>query len=203
MNDTPTTNRDHAFQHKVDLSTFDNHWYDPGGSFLKRGLWYVVNILFFMNPLFPFSGAKSSILRWFGATVGTGLVIKPSVNIKYPWRLRIGDHCWIGEKVWIDNLADVTLGDNVCLSQGAMLLTGNHNYKTISFDLMIGDIHLKEGSWVGAQSTVCPGVTLNTHAILSVGSVATKDLEPYTVYAGVPCERVRTRSMTSVDPNKE
>lgn len=188
---------------KADLSAFDNSWYQPGGTFFKRGIWYLFNILFFLNPLFPFSGAKSAILRWFGAKVGKGVIIKPSVNIKYPWRLTIGDHSWIGEKVWIDNLADVSLGDNVCLSQGAMLLTGNHNYKRPAFDLMIGEIHLKDGSWVGAQATVCPGVTLENHAILSVGSVATYDLEAYSIYAGVPCKKVRDRKITeTVTPAK-
>lgn len=188
-----STHTDQTTTGKADLSAFDNSWYQPGGSIVKRGVWYLFNILFFLNPLFPFSGAKATILRWFGAKIGTGVVIKPSVNIKYPWRLTIGDHCWIGEKVWIDNLADITLGDNVCLSQGAMLLTGNHNYKLPAFDLMIGEIQLENGSWVGAQSTVCPGVTLKSHAILSVGSVATSDLEAYGIYAGVPCTKIRDR----------
>lgn len=182
---------------KVDLSAFDNSWYQPGGSFSRRAIWYIFNILFFLNPLFPFSGAKCAILRWFGAKVGKGVIIKPSVNIKYPWRLTIGDHCWIGEKVWIDNLSDVSLGDNVCLSQGAMLLTGNHNYKRPAFDLMIGDIHLEEGSWIGAQTTVCPGVRVGSHAILSVGSVATSDLEAYTIYQGIPCQAIRKRTIDS------
>lgn len=196
MNNSPSyTEQTH--NGKADLSAFDNSWYLPGGSFLKRGFWYLCNILFFLNPLFPFSGVKSSLLRWFGAKVGKGVIIKPSVNIKYPWRLTIGDHCWIGEKVWIDNLADITLGDNVCLSQGAMLLTGNHNYKQPAFDLMIGEIHLKDGSWIGAQSTVCPGVTVGSHAILSVGSVATYELEAYSIYAGVPCKKVRDRKINA------
>ena len=56
-------------------------------------------------------------MRLFGASVGKGVIINPRVNIKYPWKLVIGSNVWIGEKVWIDNLADVTIGDNVCLSQ--------------------------------------------------------------------------------------
>ncbi len=177
------------------LDQFDNSWYQPGGSTFKRLLWYLVNTIFFINPLNPLSSLKVALLRAFGAKVGRGVIIKPGVNIKYPWRLSVGDHCWIGERVWIDNLADVTLEDHVCLSQGAMLLTGNHNYKTPSFDLMIGEIILKSGSWVGARSTVCPGVTLQSHAILSVGSVATSDLDPYGIYQGVPAERVRERNL--------
>jgi putative colanic acid biosynthesis acetyltransferase WcaF len=127
--------------------------------------------------------------------VGKGVVIKPAVSIKYPWKLEIGDHVWIGEKVWIDNLAKVRIDNNACISQGAMLLTGNHNYKKSTFDLLVGEIVLQEGAWVGAQSVVCPGVTCCSHSVLSVGSVAVSDLEPYSIYQGNPAVKVRARAI--------
>ena len=129
----------------------------------------------------------------FGAKVGHGVVIKPSANIKYPWFLEIGDHCWIGEGVWIDNLAWVRLGSHVCISQGAMLLTGNHDYKKSTFDLITKEITIENGCWIGAKSIVCPGVTCKSHAVLSVGSVATQDLSAYTIYQGNPASEVRKR----------
>ena len=177
---------------KTQLSKYDNDWYNPGSRF-KILSWYFINVLFFMNPLNPLSGLKCFLLRVFGAKIGKGVRINPSVNIKYPWLLEVGDNVWIGEKVWIDNLAKVTISNNVCLSQGSMLLCGNHNYKKETFDLMLGEIKLKEGAWVGARSTVCPGVTLHSHAVLSVGAVATHDLEAYGIYQGIPAVKVRTR----------
>lgn len=95
-------------QLKTDLSTFNNDWYKPGKSLIFRVMWYTINLCFFRSP-FPFYGPKRFLLRLFGAQVGKGLIIKPHVSIKYPWRLVIGDHVWIGEEVWIDNLAKVTL----------------------------------------------------------------------------------------------
>lgn len=180
---------------KVDFSVYDNSWYNPGGSSLKRVLWYFANILFLMNPLNPISSVKVRLLRCFGAKIGKGVVIKPSVNIKYPWNLSIGDYTWIGENVWIDNLVQVTIGSNVCVSQGAMLLCGNHNYKKSTFDLMVGKIVLEDGCWVGAQSVVCPGITLHSHAVLGVASVANKNLDAYTIYQGNPAHMVRKRIM--------
>ena len=110
----------------VDLSSFDNSDFQPGGA-VKRGLWYFFNVLFMLNPWNPFIGLKRGVLRLFGAKIGKGVVIKPRVNVKYPWLLEIGDHTWIGEGVWIDNLGQVEIGNNVCISQGALLLSGNHN----------------------------------------------------------------------------
>jgi putative colanic acid biosynthesis acetyltransferase WcaF len=178
---------------KVDLSSYNNSWYKPGAGKLKQVLWFLTSALFFQSSWNPFSGLKIFLLRLFGARIGKGMVIKPSVNIKYPWRLIAGDHCWIGEQVWIDNLAPVTLGDHVCLSQGAMLLTGNHDYKKASFDLMVKGVILEEGVWIGAQSVVCPGVRCYSHAVLAVQSVAQSDLEAYTIYQGNPAKPIRNR----------
>jgi putative colanic acid biosynthesis acetyltransferase WcaF len=133
------------------------------------------------------------LLRLFGAKIGKGVNIKPRVHVKYPWNLNIGEFTWIGEDVWIDNLVKVDIGSNVCLSQGAMLLTGNHNYKKTTFDLMVGEIVLHDGVWIGAKAVVCPGVTCHEHSVLSVGSIANSDLEARGIYQGNPAQKVKER----------
>jgi putative colanic acid biosynthesis acetyltransferase WcaF len=179
----------------TNLETYDNSWYKPG-SILKRLLWYVVSIFFFKGSWNVMSSVKVFWLRVFGAQVGFGVVIRPHVEIKYPWKLIIGNHCWIGEHVWIDNLDQVVLGNHVCLSQGVFVLCGNHNYKSPSFDLMLGPVILKEGAWLGAKSIVGPGVTVGTHAVLSMGSVTSKDLNAYEIYRGNPAISVAIREIT-------
>jgi putative colanic acid biosynthesis acetyltransferase WcaF len=171
---------------KIRLDLFNNDWYHPGAGTLKRTFWYFTNVIFFKNGWLPFSGIRIQLLRLFGAKVGKGVVLKPCVNIKSPWRLEIGDHCWIGENVWIDNLVLVRIERQVCLSQGAFLLTGNHNYKDPAFGLMTGEIHLAEGVWIGAQSIVCPGITCQEGSVLSAGSVATQNLQSWGIYQGNP-----------------
>ncbi len=177
---------------KVDLLKFNNSWYKPGSS-IKRFVWYFKNLILLKSSL-PWPNAfKVFALRFFGAKVGRNVLIKPNVNIKYPWFLEIGDNVWIGEGVWVDNLGKVKIGNNVCISQGAMLLCGNHNYKKETFDLIVGDIILEDGVWVGAKSIVCPGVTMKSHSILTVGSVLTKDSEEYGIYQGNPAVLVKKR----------
>ncbi len=181
---------------KTDLSTFNNDWYKPGKSLPFRVVWYTINLLFFRSP-FPFYGPKRFLLRLFGAKVGKGLIIKPHVSIKYPWRLQIGDHVWIGEEVWIDNLAKVTLKSHSCISQGALLLCGNHNYKKSTFNLIVGEITLEEGSWAGAKTVICPGVKLGTNCLLTVGSIATSNLEANWIYQGNPAKKIKMREFRS------
>jgi len=180
-----------------DLEHYAVTGYSPGGSALGRLLWYYVNALFFNSALFPFYGLKRAVLRAFGARIGRGVVIKPWVNIKYPWRLTVGDFSWIGEGVWIDNLADVRIGANACLSQDAYLLTGNHDYKSPRFTLITGAIDLDDGTWVGARAVVCPGRKMARNAILTAGSVLTADAEPNGIYAGNPAAFVRRREIAA------
>lgn len=179
---------------KTDLSKFNNDWYQPGSRF-KRAVWYCFNAAFLLNPMNPFSGLKKFVLRIFGAQIGSKVVIKQRVNVKYPWFLKIGDNSWIGEDVWIDNLAQVDIGANCCVSQGALLLCGNHNYKKEAFDLMVGEIILEEGVWIGAKAIVTGGVRCESHSLLAAGSVTSKNLIAYTIYRGNPAIKVIDRKI--------
>jgi putative colanic acid biosynthesis acetyltransferase WcaF len=177
--------------------TVDNSAYRTtiaiGASRIKQVIWYCVNIIFFKNPFNILSSLKVTLLRWFGARLGQGVVVKPSVSIKFPWKLQVGDHSWIGEAVWIDNLSDVVIGSHVTLSQGCLLLTGSHDHSKTSFDFLSSAIVLEDGVWIGANAVVAGGVTCRSHSILGIGAVAEKDLEAYTIYKGNPAVPVLKR----------
>jgi len=182
---------------RTDLSRFDNSDYHPGAGPLKRLAWYLCSTMFIhSHALLPYS-VKCGILRLFGARVGKGVVIKPRVNIKYPWKLKVGDHSWIGEGAWIDCLDTVDIGANVCVSQGALILSGNHDYSKSTFDLMVRPIIIADGAWIGARSVVTQGVHVGEHAVLSVGSVASSNLEPFGIYRGNPAQKIKTRTITA------
>ena len=174
-------------QKKFELGGF-NH----GASTLKQFLWYFTSAIFFHSGLVPFSVILVKILKLFGAKIGKDVRVKPYVHIKFPWKLTLGDHSWLAE-CYIENLAPVIIGKNCCISQNATLMTGNHDYKSSSFNLITKPIILEDGVWIGANAIVCPGVTAHSHAVLSVGSTATKDLEAYTIYQGNPAVKVRER----------
>jgi putative colanic acid biosynthesis acetyltransferase WcaF len=89
----------------------------------------------------------------------------------------------------------ISIGANVCLSQGAVLLTGSHNYKTTSFDLITKSVILEDGVWIGAAAIINLGITAGSHAVLTAGSIATKNLEPYSIYQGNPAVKIRDREI--------
>lgn len=180
---------------RVDLSQFDNSWYDPGRGYLVRSLWHLVNALFLINPLNPSSALKGSLLRLFGARIGRGVVLKPSINVKYPWNLEIGDHSWIGENAWLDSLAPIRIGSNCCISQGTYFCTGNHDWSDPAFGLIVRPIIVEDGAWVGARATVLPGVTVGACSIIAAGGVVARDTEPGMIYSGNPAVAVKKREI--------
>jgi putative colanic acid biosynthesis acetyltransferase WcaF len=157
-----------------DLSRYERPVLPGNRNIAWRAAWYLVNAWLFQSavPALIPSSWKAAILRAFGARVGQGFVCKPRVTIKYPWFLDIGDHVWLGELVWIDNHATVKLGNHVCISQGAYLFTGNHDWNDERFRFFCQPIEIGDGCWVGAGVRVGPGVSVKsgTVALASVAS---------------------------------
>lgn len=181
---------------ETNLSKFNNSGYTAGRNPIVRMSWYLINAIAFNSSAFIPYSIKRMLLRMFGAKIGLGVVIKPNLNIKYPWNLEIGKNTWIGEGVWIDNLDQVSIGSNACISQGALILSGNHDYSKTTFDLIVKPIHIGDGAWIGAKSIVTQGVNIGSHAVLAVNSVASSDLEGYWIYRGNPCQKIKERHIS-------
>ena len=173
---------------------FDKGQFSPSAGRLKIAIWYLCNLVCFNSGLLPFSNVLVAMLRLFGAKIGRDVRIKPGIYIKYPWKLKIGDHSWLAD-CRIENLDHVTIGCHVCISSQVLILTGNHNYKSRTFDLMTSPVQVDNGAWIAARAIVCPGVKMGSHAILTTASVANGDLLPYIIYKGNPARPIRKRSI--------
>ena len=180
----------------VDLASFSNPEYDPGRGILIRTVWYFLSLTVFESGWVPLGRLKIWLLRAFGAKIGEGLVIKPHVRIKHPWRLTLGDHCWIGQGTWIDNIEDVHVGSHVCVSQLTYFCTGNHDYRRRTFDLDARPIRVEDGAWLGARCLILGGITIGANAVVAAGSVVNRDVEAAAIVRGnpaTPLERPRER----------
>jgi putative colanic acid biosynthesis acetyltransferase WcaF len=179
----------------IDLSRFDNSWYRPGRSKFVQITWFFAGLPILRSAWLPFSSVRRSLLRLFGARVEGGVIVRPGVRVKYPWLLEVGQNTWIGEDVWLDNLAPIRIGANVCISQGAYLCTGNHDWTDPAFGLIVAPITIRDGGWIGAKAMLCPGVEVAECTVVAAGSVVAGKLEAYTVYAGNPAVAIRTRKV--------
>ncbi len=166
---------------------------DRGRPAMVEALWYVVKCLVFLSALPYPSPFKCALLRLFGARVGRGVVLKPRINIHFPWKLSIGDFAWIGEETFILNFEPIAIGSHCCVSQRVFLCTGNHDYRQPHMAFRNRPIVLADGAWVGAQAFIGPGVTIESEAVVTAGSVATRSLPPEMICSGNPCRPLRHR----------
>lgn len=130
---------------------------------IVQALWFATLNLIFIKWWLP-KYFRPILLRVFGASVGTGVLIRHNVRILWPWKLKIGDNTWLGEDVWILNLENVTIGRNVCLSQGVILCTGNHDFSSETFNYRNASINIDDGVWLAIKTLILPGVSIGRGA---------------------------------------
>lgn len=183
---------------KTRLDLFDpRKGLDRGRSKAVELVWYLLKCAFFLSALPWPSGWRVALLRGFGAKVGEGVVIKPRVNVHFPWKLVVGDHAWIGEEAFILNFEPVTIGSHACISQRAFLCTGNHDFRDPAFSYRNAPITIGAGAWVGAGVFVGPGVTVGEETVVAAGAVVTRSLPANVLCSGNPARERGPRWKTA------
>lgn len=175
----------------MELKGYTTGDFDRGASRVKEILWCAVRCVFFQTVLPWPSALRVFFLRWFGARIGVGVVIRANVNVTFPWRMTIGDHVWLGEEVLILSLAPVTIESNVCISQRAFLCTGSHDFRSPGFSLVTKPITVRAGSWIAAQAFIGPGVEIGAGSMVAAGGVVTENVPPRVIVRGNPAQIVK------------
>ena len=157
-----------------------NEWH-RGVNIIIEAIWLIIFVPI-ISSSFPGSYWRKIILKVFGAKIGKGVRLNSRLRVKMPWRLRIGNYCWIGEETWIDNLDLVIISNNVCISQGVYFCTGNHNYKKTTFDLIYKPINIESDVWIGAKSIIAPGKKIGKSSIITMGSLVKEDIPQNTIF---------------------
>jgi putative colanic acid biosynthesis acetyltransferase WcaF len=166
-----------------------------GRSAVYTQLWWIVqSTLFGMSPQALFSWRRW-LLRLFGAKVGKGVFIRPSARVTYPWKLRIGDHCHIGDEVVLYTLGEIEIGDCVVVSQRSYICTGSHDFRSPTFDLYAKKIVIEAEAWVATDVFVAPGVRIGKGAVIGARSSVFSDVPPGAIYVGTPARYVGDRTM--------
>jgi putative colanic acid biosynthesis acetyltransferase WcaF len=155
---------------KRNLRSFTGAGYDKGRSKLWQVLWFAIMNAAFMKWWMPMR-FRPAILRAFGAEVGKRVRIRQSVRVLWPWKLVIGDDCWIGEGVWLLNLEQITIEHDACISQEAFLCTGSHVHRDPAFGFDNAPIHIGIGAWIAARATVLRGTTVRDGEVVGAGTV--------------------------------
>lgn len=169
----------------LDLYKLPSDW-NPGANPFIYLLWFCIGSPVLSTRWLPGSGWRVWLLRSFGSQIGSGCRLKTGLRVKFPWRFIVGNHCWIGEDTWIDNLVLVELSNRVCISQGVYFCTGNHDYRSPGFDLCAKKIFISSDVWIAARSVLAPGSFVGLGAVVALGSVVSGKVPPGVIVRGNP-----------------
>ncbi|MCR6638049.1 MAG: putative colanic acid biosynthesis acetyltransferase [Sporocytophaga sp.] len=181
---------DFNYQH---LNTFSVPPNFRGKSGVVVQLWWIVEALFFNPSPQILYGWRRFLLRLFGAKIGKGVIIRPSVKTTYPWKVSIGDYSWIGDNVVLYSLGDISIGSNTVISQKSYLCTGSHDFEKTTFDIFAKEIIVEDEAWIASDVFIAPGVTVGKGAVVGARSSVFKNIEGGYVYAGNPLRKIRKR----------
>jgi putative colanic acid biosynthesis acetyltransferase WcaF len=162
-----------------------------------EALWRLAEFVFVSNQLQVFTAVRVIILRLFGATIGTGCIIRPC-RVHFPWNLTIHDRCWIGERVWIYNQDKLTIASDSVVSQECFLATGSHDLTTMH--VITKPVSIGKCVWITTRTTVISdgitGLTIGDGVVVAPGSVVLRSLNgsgngSRIVYGGNPVRKLR------------
>jgi putative colanic acid biosynthesis acetyltransferase WcaF len=145
---------------------------------LRVFCWFIIQHLFFKSYLAP-NRFRVLLLRFFGASIGRKVLIRRGIRIHFPWKLIVGNDCWIGEEVWFINHEKVVIGNNVCISQRAIICSGGHDYRSVSLAYQHAPITIGDGAWVCLDAKVLPGTRIGKGSVISAGEIARGDIPDF------------------------
>ena len=177
---------------RLDRYSLPIDWH-PGAPTSVQVLWFCFGSPLLSARFLPGSLWRILLLRTFGSQIGRGCRFKPGLRVKFPWRLKVGDFCWLGEDAWLDNLASITIGSRVCISQGVYLCTGNHDFRSPGFELRLGEIIIDSDAWIAARAVLAPGTRIGVAAVVTLGSVVAGSVPPSCIIRGNPGVIIGTR----------
>jgi putative colanic acid biosynthesis acetyltransferase WcaF len=146
----------------------------------------------------PCHAWRAMLLRLFGAQLGPGCHFYPKSRVWAPWNLVCEDRVSLADDAELYNPSRFYLASHCIVSQGAYICGATHEYNDPSFPLVSHPMKIGAYAWICARAIVHPRVNVGAGAILGLGSIATRDLEPFGIYSGVPAEKVKERQRSSV-----
>ncbi len=124
---------------------------------VKRLIWSMVNATLYRWSFHTCHRWRAMLLRMFGATIGSGCVIRRTARVYYPWNLTMGNVSCLGDQAEVYNLGPVDIGHRVIISQQAYLCAGTHDYHLKSMPLVTPPIMIKDNAWICAGHSSARG----------------------------------------------
>lgn len=185
----------HKKMDEVELRGYSSHF--SLSLRMGRALWGLVWMILFRPSPFPFHGWRRMLLRLFGAKIGPGVHVYPSVLVWAPWNLTMAEGSSLGP--WVDCYCvdKIELGEWALVSQRVFLCSATHDISSPTFELKTAPIFIGKKAWVAAEAFVGPGTTVGEGAVVAARACVVKNVKSWSVVGGNPAKVIGVRRIRS------
>lgn len=146
--------------------------------------------------MFTVARVRAVLWSFVMKDVGPETTIMRGAWICAPHGIKLGKRVTINVNCRLDGGGGLFIGDNVLIAPDVAILTTQHRVNGKLGNYSIGEdtyapVRIRSGVWIGRGVTVAPGVTIGEHAVIGANAFVNKDVEPYTIYGGVPAKKIR------------
>jgi putative colanic acid biosynthesis acetyltransferase WcaF len=160
--------------------------------FIWNGVWL---LLFRPSPVIGFNSFRIFLLRLFGANIGKGCRVFPSVKIWAPWNLELGNYTAIASHVDLYNVDQIKIGSYVTVSQYSYLCTASHDISELALPLIHAPIIIENYVWVCADCFIHKGITISEGSIISARANLYQSTPRFVIFSGNPAKKIATRKL--------
>ncbi|MCA9275125.1 MAG: hypothetical protein KDA29_03785 [Phycisphaerales bacterium] len=155
-----------------------------------RLLWAIAEITLWRFSPTPMWGFRRMLLRSFGANIGSGVKVHPSVKVIIPWNIELGDGVVVHERAILYALGNIKIGKQTEIGPMAHICAGTHDFTSPAFTLLRQPITIGQDCLIGIAAFVAPNIVLADGTVLEPRTAVYANTEPSTAYIGNPAKAV-------------
>jgi maltose O-acetyltransferase len=144
---------------------------------------------------FPIWTVRKLFMSAFGAQIGPGTTIHMGAKFFDPAGIKVGEDTIIGDRIFLDGRAPLTIGSHVDIASEVMIYNSEHDINAEDFGAISAPVTIGDYCFIGPRVVILPGVTIGKGAIVAAGAVVTKDVPEYAMVGGVPAKLISERKL--------
>lgn len=147
-------------------------------------------LIFRLNHTMPMTEEYDDLVKEIFLELGEGSRINTPLTAVRPHKVKIGKNVVVMNGCLMMSAGGITIEDEVLIAANVQLISNNHDLQNRNI-ITCKPVKICRKAWIGAGTTILPGVTVGENAVVGAGSVVTHDVPPNTIVAGNPARFIK------------